>query len=74
MQYECAILPFVPCTDLQNFSTLSHKRYDLINKYKYIYIYIERERERASNVFLFFPQLLPKTLLILRLTERDMIK
>jgi hypothetical protein len=39
MQCACAILPSVVCPVLQNFSTLSHKRYDFLKnviEYKFV--------------------------------------
>jgi hypothetical protein len=63
MQCECAILPSVAVPDLQYFSPLFHKRHEFRKNV------IEHKRR------VFFPlQRLSETFLVLRRTERDMIK
>jgi hypothetical protein len=65
MQCACAILSYVACSSRQYFSTLSHKRRDF------------RGKKKLSNincVFWFYLQLLSETFLILRRTERYMIR
>ena len=66
MKCACAILLSLSCPSLRNFYTLSHKRYDF-----------RKEKERLLNikcVFWFSLQLLSEIFLILRRSERDMIK
>ena len=65
MQCACAILSSVACTALQYFSALSYKQHDF--------------REGGGVVepkmcILIFSTMCPKQFLILRRTERDMIK
>ena len=63
MQCTCSILPSVACPALRYFSTLSHKRYDF------------REKVFGNKSVICFPlQLLSETFLILRRTERGMLK
>jgi len=63
MQCACAILSPVACPALQYFSTLSKKWHDC-----------RKNLLSIKYVFLFSLQLLSKTFLILRRSERDMIK
>jgi hypothetical protein len=63
MQCACAILPSVACPALQYFSTFSHKRND----------FIKNITEHKTCV-LSFSTSLSETFLILRRTERDMMK
>jgi hypothetical protein len=64
MQYACAILPSLSCPAPQYFSTLSDKRQNFRKKKKLLNI---------KCVF-GFPLLLSENFLILRRTERDVIK
>ena len=63
MQCACAILPSVAGPDLQYFPPLSHKRHE----------FRKNVIEHKRCVF-FSLQLLSETFLILRRTDRDMIK
>jgi hypothetical protein len=63
MQRACARLSSVAYPFLQYFSTLSHKWYDF-----------RKDDTEHKICFDFFLQLLSETFLILRITERDMIK
>ena len=65
MQCECTILSSVACSDLQYFSTLSHKRHEF------------RKKKNVTGhkiCVLISVQLLSQTPLILRRNERDVIK
>jgi len=62
-QCACAVLSTVVCPAPQYFSTLSHKRHDF-----------KKEKVEQKMCVLFFPTLLSETFLILRISERDMIK
>ena len=64
MQCACAILSHVACPALQHFSTLSHKRHDFRGG----------ELLNIICVFWFSQQLLSATVLLLRGTERNIIK
>ena len=69
MQCECAVLSSVACPALRYFfpHIISHKRHDFRKK----------KKKRSLNtkcVFWFSVQLLSETFLVLRRTERDMIK
>jgi hypothetical protein len=67
MQFACAVLSSVACRALQYFTTLSHKLNDLKKK--------ERKRLFACKMCVLFPpRLLSETFLILRRSERDVIK
>ena len=61
MQFKCAVLSSAACSALQYFSTLSHKQH-------------EKKLLNIKYVFLLSVQLLSETFLILRRSERDMIK
>ena len=63
MQYACAVLSFVACPALKYFSTLSHTRH---RRKKYIL--------KIKCVFWFYQQPFFETFLILRRTERDVIR
>ena len=63
MQCACAILSPVACPGLQYFSTLSHKRHDFREKFI----------EHKTRV-LIFSTMFVWSILIIRRTERDMIK
>jgi len=63
MQFACAILSSVACPALQYFSTLSPKRYDFREKLL-----------NTKHVLWLYLKLLAETFLILRITERGMIK
>ena len=65
MQCACPILSPVACPSLQYSSTLSHKRHDFRKKKMLL---------KTKCVFWFFLQLLSETFLILRRSERDMIR
>jgi hypothetical protein len=65
MQCACATLSSMACPTLQYFSTLSYKRQDLKKK---------KKLPKTKCVFWFSLQFLSETFLILRRTERDMIK
>jgi hypothetical protein len=60
---HAAILPSVPCPTLPYFPTLSHKRHDFLGKVT----------EHKMCVLILCANL-PETFLIIRRTERDMIK
>jgi hypothetical protein len=64
MQCACAILPSVACPTLPYFSTWSHKRHHFRKK----------KILNTKCLFWFCLQLLSEIFLILRKTERDMIK
>jgi len=68
MQCACAIFSSVACPALQYYTTLPHIRHDFQNIYIYIYIL------NIKCVFVLPLQLLSETFLILRRSERDMIK
>jgi hypothetical protein len=63
MQYICVILPSVACLSLQYFSKLSHKEQNFIN-----------ENSLSTKCVLIFSTNLSESFLILRRTERDMVK
>jgi len=63
VQCSCAILSSVACSALQYFSRLCHKGHDFRKKILII-----------KCVFCFSLQILSETFLILRRTERDVIK
>ena len=65
MRCACAILSYVACLALPYFSTFSHKRHDFLRKKKLL---------NTKCVFWFSLQLLSETFLVLRRTERDVIK
>jgi hypothetical protein len=62
MQSSCAILPYVACPALLNYSTLSHKRQDF------------RKIKIQNKTCVLVPSTsVSETFLILKRTERDMI-
>ena len=63
MQSACAILSTVACPALHYFSTLSDKRHDF-----------RKKKVTEHEMCVFSLQFLSETFLILRRTERDMIK
>jgi hypothetical protein len=63
MQSSCAILPSVACLAVLNYFTLSHKRHDF-RKEKIVY----KMCVLVASIFL------SETFLILKRSERDMIK
>jgi len=72
MQFACAILSSVSCPTLQYFATLSYERHDL-EKEKNLLFFFFLNREGKIRV-LIFSTTLSETYLILRRTDRDMIK
>jgi len=62
MQCACAVLSSVACPDLPHFSTLCYKQHDF------------RENIAHTNLFFIVSTTFDVTFLILRRTERDMIK
>ena len=65
MQCACAMLSSVACLTLQYFSTLSHKRHDFRKK--------KKVTEHKTRVLSFSTNLCA-TFIVLRRTERDVIK